>query len=274
MSSPTPRSPGVDDLLRWCMDWIEMSDLDDGDEGPLLDVATRVLRHDDEEEIRSDVGDTHVDAALEVMKAAVIESKHPGFYTPAFDPSGWLAAQDAKTRSVLWTASEVRDRLDFYDSHRRHEPFMTWRCAGLLPAHVLHDVVLDVWAMVLTGLIDADTWVTMFRGSGFISDPVGLDQPTEPVTVWRGAKLHGWRRLAWSLDERTAAWFAWRISQIGGGDEGHLFTATVAPEHVLARTDARNEAEVIVDPAGLELGRNVTQVRVLGPGEPSPRRAW
>ena len=53
--------------------------------------------------------------------------------------------------------------------------------------------------------------------------------------------------LSWTLDRKTADWFAHRF-----GEEGTVYEAQIRKEHILALFTGRNESEVIVDPRHLE----------------------
>lgn len=54
------------------------------------------------------------------------------------------------------------------------------------------------------------------------------------------------KALSWSLDYEKAAWFAHRF-----GEEGKVYEAQIAKEHIFAYFNSRNEQEVIVDPKHL-----------------------
>ena len=70
------------------------------------------------------------------------------------------------------------------------------------------------------------------------------------VTVYRGVTPYNAkniRALSWTLDRKTADWFAHRF-----GEEGTVYEAQIRKEHILALFTGRNESEVIVDPRHLE----------------------
>ena len=67
----------------------------------------------------------------------------------------------------------------------------------------------------------------------------GRYPPTTPE------KISG--RMSWTLDRKTADWFAHRF-----GEEGTVYEAQIRKEHILALFTGRNESEVIVDPRHLE----------------------
>ena len=71
-----------------------------------------------------------------------------------------------------------------------------------------------------------------------------------PVTVYRGVTPHNQnnvKALSWTLDRRTAEWFAHRF-----GENGTVYQAQIRKEHILALFTGRNESEVVVDPQHLE----------------------
>ncbi len=72
----------------------------------------------------------------------------------------------------------------------------------------------------------------------------------DPVTIYRGVTSYNAkniRALSWTLDRKTAEWFAHRF-----GEEGTVYEAQIQKSHILAFFGGRNEAEVIVDPKHLE----------------------
>jgi hypothetical protein len=92
-------------------------------------------------------------------------------------------------------------------------------------------------------------WVDMFRTAGFISTPV-IEAPTGPVRVFRGAAWGRRRGMSWTTKPEIARWFS-SYKQRG---PAHVFACTVCPDAILAifdGSDARNEAEVVIDPSKL-----------------------
>ena len=72
----------------------------------------------------------------------------------------------------------------------------------------------------------------------------------DTVTVYRGVTPYNAKNisaLSWTLDRKTADWFAHRF-----GEEGTVYEAQIRKEHILALFTGRNESEVIVDPRHLE----------------------
>jgi len=83
----------------------------------------------------------------------------------------------------------------------------------------------------------------------------------ETLTIYRGVPSHNSRNvkaLSWTLDRNKAEWFAHRF-----GEEGTVYEAEIAKDHVLAFFTSRNEAEVVVDPAHLQ---NITQAENMENG--------
>lgn len=69
------------------------------------------------------------------------------------------------------------------------------------------------------------------------------------VTVYRGVaeyNAENIKALSWSLDYDKARWFALRF-----GENGKVYEAQIAKEHIFAYFNSRNEQEVIVDPKHL-----------------------
>lgn len=81
------------------------------------------------------------------------------------------------------------------------------------------------------------------------------------VTVYRGVTPHNARNikaLSWTLDRRTAEWFAHRFDE-----DGTVYEAQIDKEHICALFTGRNESEVIVDPRYL---RDITVAQELEQG--------
>ncbi len=81
------------------------------------------------------------------------------------------------------------------------------------------------------------------------------------ITVYRGVTAYNAdnvRALSWTLNRQTAGWFAHRF-----GEDGTVYEATIAKEHVYALFNGRNESEVIVDPKYLT---DITEVQDMASG--------
>ena len=76
------------------------------------------------------------------------------------------------------------------------------------------------------------------------------------LTVYRGVTSYNAdniKALSWTLNQQTAEWFAHRF-----GEDGTVYEATIAKEHIFALFNRRNESEVIVDPKYLT---DITEVQ-------------
>ncbi len=79
------------------------------------------------------------------------------------------------------------------------------------------------------------------------------------VTIYRGVTDYNEtniRALSWTLNYKTAQWFAERFNQ-----EGTVYQATINKKDILAVFTGRNESEVIVDPKHLQ---NIEEVQEQG----------
>lgn len=71
----------------------------------------------------------------------------------------------------------------------------------------------------------------------------------EVVTVYRGVTSYNEeniRALSWTLDRKTAEWFAGRF-----GESGTVYEAQISKAHIHAVFLSRGESEVIVEPKHL-----------------------
>lgn len=164
-----------------------------------------------------------------------------------------------------------------------------------LTRHNMAGVVPAVWAAseYPESALSRARWVELFRGNGFTRDGYRADVPTEPVELHRGCvpafvAFDGGGRLVgvdphgrpadpygevaevwhtacgmnWTTDFPAARRLAFRGPV--GRAYGRVFTARIAPEHLLAQAGA----DVIVDPAVLvpanmvESGRNTIGIAV------------
>lgn len=157
--------------------------------------------------------------------------------------------------------AEVEAAVSAGDFHRairvvlrseRGEVLASWFREDRLDVHTLCEALVYAWRSMVhpTLFLDEDSWIAMFRASGFVSDHREAP-PNEPLTVWRGAREEaGGRGMSWTTDVETARAFA----QVPGRRSG-LYVATAPPMTVLAmfRTNECGELEneVVVDPTGL-----------------------
>lgn len=84
----------------------------------------------------------------------------------------------------------------------------------------------------------------------------------DKVTVYRGVTSYNAsnvKALSWTLDRKTAEWFAQRF-----GEYGTVYQAVVDKQHIFALFTGRNESEVIVNPKYLE---GLEQIHQFAPSE-------
>jgi hypothetical protein len=72
------------------------------------------------------------------------------------------------------------------------------------------------------------------------------EQPTEPVTLWRGSALDRGRSLSWTVHRECASRFA--DATAGLGFEAGIFRAVVPARAVLAAFGDEREQEFVVNP--------------------------
>lgn len=68
----------------------------------------------------------------------------------------------------------------------------------------------------------------------------------DTVTVYRGVTTYNAKNikaLSWTLEQKTAEWFANRF-----GEDGTVYEAQIPKQHIYALLNGRGESEVIVDP--------------------------
>ena len=105
--------------------------------------------------------------------------------------------------------------------------------------------------------------VRLFRKSdpAVLMDTEELEQLhglADTVTIYRGVRSSrpgNVEALSWTLNKKTAEWFAHRF-----GRDGTVYEAQIDRDQILAVFNSRNEAEVIVDPKCL---RGVTAVQTM-----------
>jgi len=126
--------------------------------------------------------------------------------------------------------------------------YTSWRL-GFVTDEALRDVILETWksSWPMFALRQRD-WLAMFSATGFVS--AATPQPTEPLTIYRGAELstrgHG---MSWSLLRGIAEQHAEMQMMSLSGFVAGVFETTVAPSAVLAMiVEDAGEDEVIVNP--------------------------
>ena len=83
----------------------------------------------------------------------------------------------------------------------------------------------------------------------------------DTLTVYRGVTSYNAKNikaLSWTLDEKTAEWFAHRF-----GEDGTVYEAQIKKEDIYAYFGERCESEVIVDPKGL---MDITETETMSQG--------
>ena len=76
-----------------------------------------------------------------------------------------------------------------------------------------------------------------------------LGQLDDTVTVYRGVTSYNAeniKALSWTLEQKTAEWFAHRF-----GEDGTVYEAQIPKQYIYALFNGRGESEVIVDPKHL-----------------------
>ena len=83
----------------------------------------------------------------------------------------------------------------------------------------------------------------------------------DTLTVYRGVTSHNAKNikaLSWTLDEKTAEWFAHRFDE-----NGTVYEAQIHKKDVYAYCGERRESEVIIDPKGL---MDITETETMSQG--------
>ncbi len=73
-----------------------------------------------------------------------------------------------------------------------------------------------------------------------------LAELDDTVTIYRGVTSYNAdniRAMSWTLDQKTAEWFAHRFDE-----DGTVYEAQIPKQHILAIFNGRGESEVIVEP--------------------------
>jgi uncharacterized protein len=126
--------------------------------------------------------------------------------------------------------------------------YKSWRLE-LVTDETLRDVILEAWksSWPMFALRQRD-WLLMFSATGFVSS--GTPQPTDPLTIYRGAELktHGYG-MSWSLFRGIAEQHVEMQMMSLSGFAAGVFEATVPADAVLAMiVEDAGEDEVIVNP--------------------------
>ncbi len=145
------------------------------------------------------------------------------------------------------------EEMGFLSHFERMPLIITWHNRGQLETDELNRLLSDNWShsgYAADMDLEEWEWVELFETAGFVTDTPGYVRPTAPLAIYRGARLGGERGWSWSTDRDVAAWFARRSHDFG--TPAVLLSATIAPAYILGAFHDRNEAEVLIDPDGLE----------------------
>jgi hypothetical protein len=140
------------------------------------------------------------------------------------------------------------EELPVIRSGHRLQRILTWSQAGALTPTELNRLLAEWWTSCeWICNVGRSRLTRMFKYAGFVTDAEGVTAPTAPMTLYRGAGVHNYRGLAWTTDERVAAWFARRVALVDSETYPQVYSITIAPQHVLGIFHGRNEAEVVIN---------------------------
>lgn len=165
------------------------------------------------------------------------------------------------------TADQFMDLV--LDGGRNSGPDLMCDCliAKTIDTPVLAEVIATVWSLAeYPESAGSELWLLLFGRAGFTIDGTPAQRPAEPMVLYRGAVPEMSRRMSWTTSRQKAQWFAGRFGDLFG--EAFMYTTTAPPESILCipGTEGRpDEAEVIIDPAGLA----ITQVTTTESSKPA-----
>lgn len=145
------------------------------------------------------------------------------------------------------TAKEFWDAVWSRPNHDRDNPdlLLTLIEESCLTPAAVRELLADVWTVTEfpghNGGVDR--WRDAFDQAGWLSDDDSA-QPTEPLTLYRGATPEHQYGMSWTADPERARWFAKRFSS--PHSPGYIYRRTFAPREILARFTGRNEDEYVV----------------------------
>lgn len=132
--------------------------------------------------------------------------------------------------------------------------FCSW-AAPFLSQNEFSEILSDAWMrseyVNNNGCLSCEQLTDMFKSANPIylmtneeyNKYIKLD---ETVEIYRGVtsfNKDSIYALSWTLNQRTAEWFASRF-----GENGTVFEAKIKKENIFALYERRNESEIIVDP--------------------------
>ena len=186
-------------------------------------------------------------------------------YMPKLPPGAETIPEVAAQRERLAMALDEADAggdfdkmLTLVDRNCGPALLVDWMTAGRISREQVREHLATTWQMAdfPNQALGRKTWRVLFRWTGYVSDPLGLPQPTTSVRLFRGCTPGRYHGMAWTSDLDKARWFARRF--IGVPSQRHttaVFTALVEPAYVLARCNGREgEQEYVVDTLELPRG--------------------
>ncbi|RSM80477.1 hypothetical protein DL991_10125 [Amycolatopsis sp. WAC 01375] len=99
--------------------------------------------------------------------------------------------------------------------------------------------------------LSRDRWRTLFTAAGYTEDGRRVPRPTQPLRLYRGSVAD--RRDDWSWTESRHIARTYAAGGFGNRLPGAIWTALVEPERLQACNTDRDEAEYVIDTAGLTI---------------------
>jgi hypothetical protein len=181
--------------------------------------------------------------------------------TDVDDLAAWLIGRGEQLTIDEWQTASSR-------AGRNRSPWLLrlLDLNGLLPMAVFQYAVADAWnaSEMPLQLLRQKDWRELFAAAGYLVDGVSTERPTGAIRLFRGCRPGHRRRWSWTPDPLLAHWFADR-PQV----RGEVFEVVAPPAAMLAtfrpHSEAfRNESEVVVETAGLEITRHVCHCHAGG----------
>jgi hypothetical protein len=180
---------------------------------------------------------------------------------------GWL---EAKLKTEFGKTLDSLDSIEEYETAlnlagKLMSPVLLYRLygTGRLDTALLSRLLCRVWCLAEwpETSLSRKKWMTWFRQTGFLADPL-VSAPTEPLLIFRGCSAKTIRRMAWTMDRGTAAFFASYLAAPARQGIRSVYSATISPEGVLAILDSwKGKREVVVDPRYL---REIERIESAG----------
>ncbi len=91
-------------------------------------------------------------------------------------------------------------------------------------------------------------WSELFAAAGFVSEPPGLDPPSEALELYRGSTPGHARGLSWTTSRKRAEGYAkgWPST---GSRVPAVYVIEALPEAVVAIIQSGKDRDVVVDPS-------------------------